>query len=220
MTPAGWCRAGGLALALASASLGTTAATACAMRAEPQVESHGTAVPAAGDGLEHLVPDLATDPYRLEPGPRRFLHRLCFSPGYGSLGAQRLFIFRLAYNPNPWLGWEASLAHNPGQSVHAVLHSLEAVVRRPWPGRFQPYLIGGYGMAMVFPGRSLNADPVTKNTLSLGGGLECYVRSDLALRAETQYATVFGKQKDRQGVVAYDYLQSTIGLAFYRSIRP
>ena len=172
------------------------------------------------NGLIPLVPELAAHPYRLEPGPRRFQNRLAISPAYGSLGSERLFAFRVTYNPNPWLGYEASIGHNPGQSVHAVLHTFSAIVRRPLSGRFQPYLAGGYGMIMVYPGRSLNADPVTKNALAVGGGLECYIRSDLALRADLRHATVFGREKDHDGVVAYDYLQETIGLSFYRTIDP
>jgi opacity protein-like surface antigen len=175
---------------------------------------------ASEDGLEHLVPELAENPYRLEPGTRPYLHRLSFSPGYGRLGSETLFTFRLAYNPSSWLGYEGAIGHNPGQAVHAVLHSVNAIVRHPLPGRFQPYLSGGYGMVMVSPGESINASPVTKNAMTVGGGLELYVRSDLAIRAEMLYATVFGKQKDREGVVTYDYLQQSIGLSFYRSIRP
>ena len=131
-----------------------------------------------------------------------------------------MFAFRVAYNPNDWLGWEGSIGHNPGQSVHAVLHSLSAIVRRPMPGRFQPYAMGGYGMVLVFPGTSINADPVTKNALTIGGGLEFYIRNDLALRGDVQSATVIGRQKDREGTVAYDYVEYTFGFAFYRSIRP
>jgi hypothetical protein len=168
--------------------------------------------------LEPLVPEIAANPYAIEPGPRRFQNRLAISPGYGSLGAERLFAFRLAYNPNSWLGYEASLGHNPGQSVHAVLHTVSALVRRPFSGRLQPYLAAGYGMIMVFPGLSLNADPVTKNALAAGGGLELYIRNDLAIRADVRHATVFGREKNRDGVVAYDYLQETIGLSFYRTI--
>ena len=171
-------------------------------------------------GLEALEPELAAHPYRLEPGVRPYRQRLSVSPAYGYLGGQTLYAFRLAYNPDPWLGYEASIGHNPGQSVHAVLHSLSVIVRRPLPWRVQPYLTGGYGMIMVYPGRSLKADQVTKNTLTAGGGLELYIRSDLAVRGELRHATVFGKQRDRDGVVAYGYSQGTIGLAFYRAIRP
>lgn len=170
--------------------------------------------------LEPLVPALAEHPYRMSPGPRAYLHRLAFSPGFGALGSERQFLFRLAYYPNAWLGYEGSLNHNPAQSVHAVLHSLSAVVRRPVPGRLQPYLAAGYGMYMVFPGRSLNADPVTKNAVSAGGGLEVFIRDDLALRGEMRRATVFGREKNREGVVTYDYLEQSIGLVFYRSVAP
>jgi len=172
------------------------------------------------DGLEALVPELALHPYRIAPGPRPFRHRLSFSPGYGGLGAKRLFLARVTYHPTDWLGYEWSLGHNPGQSVHAALHMLSAVVRRPLPGRLQPYVAGGYGMMLVFPGQSLNAAPVTKNALAFGGGLEFYARGDLAVRADVRRATVLGRERDRDGIVAYDYLQYTFGLAFYRSIRP
>ena len=171
-------------------------------------------------GLEALNPELAAHPYRLDPGARPFENRLSVSPSYGYLGAEPLYALRIAYNPAPWLGYEGSLAHNPGQSVHAVLHTLSAIVRRPLPGRYQPYATAGYGMVMVFPGHSLNAAPVTKNTLSIGGGLEFYIRTDLALRAEVRNATVLGRQLNRDGVVAFDYLQETIGFAFYRTIQP
>ena len=33
-------------------------------------------------------------------------------------------------------------------------------------------------------------------------------------------STVIGRERGRAGSVAYDYLQQTIGLAFFRSIRP
>ena len=170
--------------------------------------------------LEALVPSLAEDSYHLEPGPRPYRNRLSFSPGFGNFGDQRLFSFRLAYAPSEWLAYEGAIEHNPAQSVHAVLHSLTAIVRHPFAGRLQPYAALGYGMFMVFPGRSLNADPVTKNALTEGGGLECFIRDDLALRGDLRHATVFGRQRDRNGVVTYDYLESTIGLVFYRSIAP
>jgi hypothetical protein len=170
--------------------------------------------------LEPLVPEVAGSPYHIDSGERAFTHRLSFSPAYGRLGSEPLYAFRFSYSPNAWLGYEGSIGHNPGQSVHAVLHTLDVILRHPLPGRLQPYLAGGYGMVMVFPGQSLNADPVTKNTLTAGGGLEFYIRNDLAIRADMRQASVFGKQKDRDGVVVYDYTQGTIGLAFYRSIQP
>jgi len=184
----------------------------------PVEESHE---PVKGeDGLEALVPEVAHHPYRVEPGVRPFRHRLAFSPGYGTLGSKRLFVARVTYHPNTWLGYEWSIGHNPGQSVHAALHMLSAIVRRPLSGRFQPYASGGYGMMLVYPGPSFNAAPVTKNALTIGAGLEFYIRSDLAVRADVRRATVLGRERDRDGIVAYDYFQQTIGLAFYRSIRP
>jgi len=170
--------------------------------------------------LEALNPAVAEHPYRLEPGPRKFENRISFSPGYGTLGSEALYAFRLAYQPSGWLGYEASLGHNPGQSVHAVLHTLNALVRYPLSGRFQPYLAGGYGMIIVTPGGAINADPVTKNALVYGGGLEFFIREDLALRGDLRQATVFGRQKDQEGVVTYNYLQQTIGLTFFRTIKP
>jgi hypothetical protein len=189
---------------------------------EDLAEAPAAPAPAARKpaALEALVPGMAGGSYRMTPGPRPYRNRLAFSPGFGTLGNERLFVFRLAFNPNEWLGYEAALNHNPAQSVHAVHHSLSAIVRRPFPGRFQPYVAASYGMFMVFPGRSLNADPVTKNALSAGGGLEFFIRDDLALRGDLRRATVFGREKDREGVVAYDYLEQSIGLVFYRSITP
>ena len=172
------------------------------------------------DGLESLVPELAEDAYRLAPGPRPFLNRLAVTPTFGTLGTERLFMLRVAYNPNTWLGYEAELGHNPSQAVHAILNRLSVVVRRPLPGRLQPYVTAGYGMAVVLPGRSVNADAVTKNMLTMGGGLELYVRDDLALRGEIRRSTVFGRQANREGLVTYDYVEQTLGLAFYRTIGP
>jgi hypothetical protein len=213
-----------LAVVFALGCLGSGPAGADDSSAEGSAEVVAVRAPApvhiGGDGLEHLVPELADNPYRITSGPRQFLNRLSFSPGYGALGSERLFAFRIGYSPNSWLGYEGTVGHNPGRAVHAVLHTLNAIVRHPVPGRVQPYLTGGYGMLMVFPGQSINADPVTKNALMVGGGLETYVRNDLAVRGDVQYATVFGQQRAREGVVAYDYLQYTVGLAFYRSIRP
>lgn len=172
------------------------------------------------DGLEALVPEVAEHPFRVEPGVRPFQHRIAFSPGYGTLGSKSLFVARVTYFPNTWLGYEWSIGHNPGQSVHAALHMLSLVARRPFTGRFQPYAAAGYGMMLVFPGQSINADPVTKNALTYGGGLEFFIRSDLALRADMRRATVLGRERNQDGIVAYNYLHQTIALAFYRSIRP
>lgn len=170
--------------------------------------------------LEPLVPAIASHPYQLAPGTRPYERRLSVSPAWGSFGSDRLFAVMAAYNPEPWLGWEAALSHTPGQSVHAMMHSFTAIVRRPMSGRFQPYLSAGYGMVIVYPGQAVNAIAVTKNALAAGGGMEMYLRDDLALRIDVRHATVFGEQRDREGLVAYPYLQGTLGLSFYRSIQP
>ena len=170
--------------------------------------------------LVSLVPEIAEHPYHLAPGVRPFAHRLAVSPGFGFFGSEKLYTMRAMYNPDSWLGYEAALGHNPGQSVHAVLHSFSFVVRHPFQGRLQPYLTGGYGMVLVFPGRSVNAKPVTKNALTAGGGLEWFLRDDLAIRGDLRHATVFGQQRDREGLVAFDYLQGTVGLSFHRMIQP
>lgn len=178
------------------------------------------AAPAAAEPLEPLVPAVAADPWGIEDGPRPYQHRVAVGVGAGTLGSERLFALQLAYHPSSWLGWEGTLAHNPGQAVHAVLHSMSAIVRRPMPGRFQPYLACGYGMVMVAPGPSINADPVTKNALTVGGGLEVYLRSDLAVRADVRHATIVGSDAADGDLVAYPYLQHTLGLTFHRTIRP
>jgi opacity protein-like surface antigen len=175
---------------------------------------------AAHPPLEALVPDLAAHPYRIEPGPRDFSHVLSLGPAFGFLGSEHLFAFRATYNPNSWFGYEASLGHNPGQAVHALLHTLSAIVRRPLSGRFQPYLSAGFGMVMVSPGQATNASPVTKNTVTVGGGFEFFIRNDLALRADARQATILGQLRDQAGIVAYNYAEGTIGLAFNRRIRP
>lgn len=219
---------------LAALATGTAIALPALVRAEDlpadsldspeidMIESPAT-VPAPPKGpakLEALVPEMDGGTWRLSEGPRPYRNRLTFSPGFGSLGQERLFTFRLAYHPNDWLGYEGAIEHNPAQSVHAVLHSVSAIVRHPFAGRFQPYAALGYGMFMVFPGHALNADPVTKNAITTGGGLEVFIRNDLALRGDLRRATVFGRERDHEGIVAYDYLEQSIGLVFYRSITP
>jgi hypothetical protein len=165
------------------------------------------------DGLEYLVPELAGGSFQVDPGPRPFLHRFAFSPAFGRLGGERLFALRAAYSPNRYLAWEANVGHNPGESVHAMLHTLSAVVRYPLPGRIQPYGSLGYGMILVFPGESLNADPVTENVLAAGGGVELYVRNDLAVRVDARSVTV-------PGSATFQYGELTAGLSFYRGIVP
>ena len=170
--------------------------------------------------LESLAPDISTHPYRLAPGLRPYRNRLSVSPAYGDFGADPYYTLRVAYNPQSWFGYEAGLGHTPGHAVHAVLHTLSAVVRSPRAGRLQPYLTGGYGMVIVFPGQAVNAVSVTKNAVTFGGGLEFYLRNDLALRGDLRQATVFGEQRNREGIVVYQYSQGTLGLSFYRSVQP
>ncbi len=202
------------------ATLGVLLALVAPGLARAEAPAADTAAVVRVDGLEALVPQAARSPFGLEPGVRPFRERLVVSPGYGVLGREKLFLMRAAYHPIEWLGYEAALSHNPGQSVHAVLHTFGVLLRWPRPGRLQPYATVGYGMVMVQPGPSLNAKPVTRNALSGGAGLELFIRDDLALRGEWRQAAVFGEQRGQDGVVVYDYLQATIGLAFYRSIRP
>jgi opacity protein-like surface antigen len=170
------------------------------------------------DGREYLVPELATDPLHVDEGTRPYQSRLSFSPGYGRLGSEKLYALRLAYNPNAWLGWEVAFGHNPGESVHALLHTLSALVRYPLPWRFQPYGSLGYGMIMVYPGESLNSDPVTKNALTAGGGLEVYVRDDVALRFEARSVTVLGGTDENGDAASWRYAEKTVALAFYRGL--
>ena len=209
-------------LVAAFAALALLASASVARAADTPADSAAVATPAAQyvNGLEALVPSAASAPFGIAPGVRPFAERLAVSPGYGVMGSDRLFVLRAAYFPASWLGYEATLGHNPGQAVHAILNTFSLIVRRPFPGRFQPYAVVGYGMVMVQPGPSLNAKPVTKNALSGGAGLELFIRDDLALRTEWRQAAVFGEQRGRDGVVVFDYTQATIGLAFYRSIRP
>jgi hypothetical protein len=175
--------------------------------------------PAPGkNGLIYLVPTLEDAGYRVSDDPQRFRHRVSFSPAVGELGANHLFAFRVAYAPNTWLGYEISLGHNPASSLHAMLHTFNVILRYPLPWRAQPYATAGYGMMTVYPGQAINADPVTKNTLTYGGGLEFYIRDDVALRGELRGATVFGQTLGTAGTVAYDYREYTIGFAFYRNL--
>lgn len=168
--------------------------------------------------LTYLVPSLEGVGYRVSEGKRQFEHRISFSPGFGQLGNQDLFAFRAGYNPNAWLGYEILLGHNPASSLHALLHTFNVILRYPLPGRAQPYACVGYGMMTVFPGEAINADPVSKNTVTAGGGIELYIRDDVALRAEMSGATVFGQQLGVDGTVTYAYREYTIGFTFYRSL--
>ncbi|MDH4037235.1 MAG: porin family protein [Candidatus Krumholzibacteria bacterium] len=214
-------------LLLASFALAITAASVNG--AEPdstQVAAAGASgsavtpptAPATGDGLVYLVPELQTERYTVSDDRDRFKHRIAFSPGVGKLGTNDLFSFRASYSPNTWLAYEVAFGHNPAEGLHALMHTFSVQLRYPLPWRLQPYGTVGYGMETVYPGQAINADPVTKNTLTYGGGLEFYIRNDVALRGEIRGATVLGQELGRDGTVAYDYREYTIGFAFYRSL--
>lgn len=185
---------------------------------EAPVSQDSLATTPAKPALTYVNPELAGNPYKLSEGKREFLNRIVFSPGFGRLGSEKLYAFRLGYNPNPWLGYEVSIGHNPGQAVHALFHTINAVVRVPFSGRLQPYVTGGYGMMLVYPGRLFKADPVTKNTLLGGGGVEFYIRDDVALRTEWRHVTVIGGERNSEETVTYNYGEATVGFAFYRTL--
>ncbi len=165
-----------------------------------------------------LVPEMNNGAAHVSEGKRQFQRRLGFSPAVGKLGDDDLFAMRLAFNPDHWLGYEVSLGHNPASSLHALLHTFNLQVRYPFPGRFQPYLTTGYGMMTVYPGKALKADPVTKNILAFGGGLEVYLRDDVALRGELRSAVILGQHRGEEDTVAYTYPEYTFGLVFYRGL--
>lgn len=171
----------------------------------------------ATHGLEPLVPGVAGHTLSLSQGPRPFGQRLVFTPAFGQLGRRDLYAMRLAYNPNAWLGYEIGIGHNPGRSVHALMHTLSALLRYPVRFRFQPYATAGYGMVLVFPGQSVNADPVTENVLALGGGVETFVRDDVAIRVEAKRLFVPGDDP-AGGSAMYEYGEVSVGLSFYRLI--
>ena len=217
--PQRWRRVGVGAALLAASVLGLPASVAAA---ETAADSTGDAAnessPNVFHGREYLHPELATEPFALEDGPRPYLSRVSFTPGAGTLSNDRQFTLRAAFNPNSWLGWEAGVSHVQGESVHALLHTLGGLVRYPLPWRAQPYGRLGYGMLMVFPGESLKADPVTENALVAGGGLEFFLRDDVALRAEGSSVTVIGGERDSESTVAYQYTEMFFALSFYRGL--
>jgi opacity protein-like surface antigen len=211
------------AMALTSAPAAASAAgadsTAVAAQAAAPAGGGSRAASDAGAGkLTYLVPELEGAGYRVTGGSERFAHRVGFSPAVGRLGANDLFSFRFGYSPNTWLGYEVALGHNPADGLHALLHTFNVVLRYPFSGRVQPYGTLGYGMMTVYPGQAINADPVSKNTLTYGGGLELYLRDDVSLRGELRGASVLGQELHSEGTVAYEYREYTIGLAFYRGL--
>lgn len=170
------------------------------------------------DQREYLVPAMKDATLKISEGPRRFARHFSVSPAVGRLGTEELFAMRLAYNPRSWMGYEISLGHNPASSLQALMHTFNILLRYPLASRFQPYANVGYGMMTVYPGQAIKADPVTKNTLAYGGGLEIYVRDDVALRGEMRVATVIGQDPGQENNVAYHYREYTLGLVFYRDL--
>ena len=166
--------------------------------------------------LQYLVPEMEGQSFRVDPGKRPYLRRLSFSPAYGQFGSSDYYTFRLGYNPNSWLGYEANLGHNPSNSVHALVNTLHATLRVPLPGRFQPYVSGGYGMMFIFPGKTFKADPVTRNVMSGGAGLEIFIRNDVALRGEIRGTSLLGGGSDSGESLSYR--EFTVGLSFYRTL--
>jgi hypothetical protein len=202
----------------ASDSVSTEGSAAEAEQGTQTAQSGRNDKDADGGGLTYLVPELEGAGFKVTNERGKYRHRISFSPAIGQLGDEDFFAFRFGYSPNTWLGYEISLGHNPASSLHAMLHTFNVILRYPIPWRAQPYLIGGYGMLTVFPGEALNADPVTKNALVAGGGLELYVRDDVALRGELRGATVLGQQLGQDETVAYQYREYTVGFVFYRSL--
>ena len=176
---------------------------------------------AGGDAspeLEYLVPAMAQGRLQLAPGERPYQGHLGFSTAAGSLGDNRQYLLRLAYYPRRWLGYEATLAHNPASAVHALFHDFGVVLRRPLPWRLQPYLTASYGMMIAFPSGALLTDSVTRNVLSGGGGLEIFLRDDVALRAELRGRRVLDRADGE--TLHYDYADTSVGFVFYRSLAP
>jgi hypothetical protein len=202
---------------VAAVTAGANSSTAAWPAPAPMDSTSAAAATDAGR-LTYLVPELEGAGYRVTAGKDRFARRVAFSPAIGRLGDNDLFSFRIGYSPNTWLGYEVALGHNPAEGLHALLHTFNVVLRHPFSGRIQPYATLGYGMMTVYPGQAINADPVTKNTLTYGGGLELYLRNDVSLRGELRGASVLGQELNSEGTVAYDYREYTIGLAFYRGL--
>lgn len=136
--------------------------------------------------------------------------------GAGMLGADPVYALRLAYFALPWLGFEATLGHNPSGSEHAVLHYANAVGRLHHQGRLRPFVTAGLGTIEVFPGIAVNAKPVTKLLLDAGAGTHLHLRDDVALRFEARSFTILDQQEGHRG--AYHYLEWSCGVTFSRPL--
>lgn len=134
----------------------------------------------------------------------------------GQLGDDPVYALRLGYFATPWLGFEATLAHNPSSDVHALLHYANATARWQSPVRLAPFVTAGLGTIHVFPGNAVNARSVTKLLLNVGGGTHFFLRDDIALRLEARSFTVVDQQEARGG--AYHYLEWSGGLTFSRPL--
>ncbi len=217
VTPDAW----GLVLAALLAATGADVAQDAPEFGPGSYDTPMPSAPTHPDGtprIEALVPEVAANPYRVSDDPARFLKRINITPAVGWLGSGRIYLLRLGYDPNTWLGYEIAIGHIPGASVHALTHMLSVQLRPPLPGRIQPYGTLGYGMTHVFPGALVNADPVTENTLAAGAGLEFYIRDDVSFRSEARHVVILGDSPDRTGSVAYRYGEFTFGFAFHRRL--
>jgi hypothetical protein len=134
----------------------------------------------------------------------------------GYLGSDPEYTLRLAYFALPWLGMEATLAHNPSGSDHAILHYVNAVARLDRPGHLRPFVTAGLGTIEVFPGTAINAAPVTKLLLNAGAGTHLHLRDDVALRVEARSFTILDQQEGHRG--AYQYLEWSCGVTFRRQL--
>jgi hypothetical protein len=141
---------------------------------------------------------------------------LALTASAGMLGSDAIYDLRLAYFALPWLGLEATLAHNPSGSEHAVLHYANAVARYDHPGRIRPFVTAGLGSIEVFPGIAVNAKPVTKLLLDAGAGTLFHLRDDVGLRFEARAFTVLDEQEAHRG--AYSYFEWSCGVTFSRSL--
>ena len=190
----------------------------CFLVGNGQVSAAPPAAESTPDQRYYLVPELQNGAATISPGARQFRRRVALSPAVGKFGEDDLFALRVAFNPDRWFGYEVSLGHNPASSLHALLHTFSVQLRYPFAGRFQPYGSVGYGMMTVYPGQAIKADPVTKNVLAFGGGLEVYLRDDVALRGEARSAVVLGQYRGQDDTVAYTYAELTLGMVFYRGL--
>ena len=148
-------------------------------------------------------PSCAQNPYRLAPGPRPFLNSaVTFSPGVRTSRSRRLV--RVPHRLQPELVARLrgiARAHNPGQSVHAVINSLTAVVRHPWSGRFQPFSPAATAWSWSCRAETVNAGAGHQECLDLRRWPRAATSAVISRSApDMQQATVFGRQQGHDGV--------------------